>query len=318
MAGVVASVLTVSAPLPVGAASTVSHQPPPRSGYFAMRSVGAWSKLPRDKMCAARVHQSTWEPRKDNDTPNHTMPPRRAVHHAFAVRPMSPGGSYTKRWDTWLLPRVDGHFTGTTDEIFQWAACKWGMSDNLLRAIAVRESTWYQYEVYPSGRPVHDYGSGDLFTTASPASTVYCDGLAKHGRDYQTDYGPGLCPQTFSIVGVMSWQAPSWGKMPANQNGTYPFNRMSTAFAVDYLGSQLRGCYEGWEKWLSGSGTGTYSSGQIWGCVGAWYSGEWHDSAANGYIHRVHRALRRRVWLRPGWPTNRPACSPSYGCPQGS
>jgi hypothetical protein len=38
--------------------------------------------------------------------------------------------------------------------------------------------------------------------------------------------------------------------MPDNQNGTFPFNRDSTAFALDYLGSLIRGCCEGWVTWL--------------------------------------------------------------------
>jgi hypothetical protein len=283
-----------------------------------MRPVGAWSRLPDDAACASAVHRSSWEPRPDNYTPNHTMPRAPAVHDAFAARTLSTDGSYAKRWDSWLLPRVDGQFTGTTDEIFQWGACKWGLPDDLLRAIAVRESTWYQYEIYPSKRPVNDWGSGDLFTVAIRAGRIFCDGLANHGRDYQRDYGTGLCPKTFSIMGVMSWEAPSWGKMPGNQNGTYPFNRRSTAFAVDYIGSQLRGCYEGWEKWLANSGTGSYSAGRIWGCVGAWYSGAWHDAAANGYISRVRHAKTHHRWLKPDWSNIKPSCSAKYGCPQGS
>ena len=49
----------------------------------------------------------------------------------------------------------------------------------------------------------------------------------------------------------MSWQDPRWGRLRGNQNGTFPFNQQSTAFAADYLASQLRGCYEGWEWWLA-------------------------------------------------------------------
>ena len=113
----------------------------------------------------------------------------------------------------------------------------------------------------------------------------------------------------------MSWQAPSWGQMPDNQNGTFPFNRNSTAFAVDYLGAHLRGCYEGWEHWLANTGTRTYAAGQIWGCVGSWYSGDWLSSAANGYISRVQNELNNYTWLQPGWPSNRPGCSATYGCP---
>ena len=106
---------------------------------------------------------------------------------------------------------MDGQFTGTTDEIFQWAACKWGLPDNLVRAIAVRESTWYQYETYSSGRCVTNWGCGDMMSSANSATATYCNAVALAGHDYQQDYGAGLCPETFSIVGVMDWQAPSWG-----------------------------------------------------------------------------------------------------------
>jgi hypothetical protein len=296
---------------------SVSNAAPPLNGYFSLRPASAWSSLPSDSVCASRVHSSTWEPRPDNYVPNHHMPDPQMVHRAFAIRPRSTDRSYDSRVDSWLLPRVDGQFTGTTDEIFQWAACKWGLPDNLIRAIAVRESTWYQNEVYATGRPVNNWGSGDLFTNTSKASQKFCDMLTRYGRDYQRDYGKGQCPRTFSIVGVMSWEAPPWGRMAGNQNGTFPFNRNSTAFAVDYLASQLRGCYQGWLRWLDSTGTGHYSSGHIWGCVGAWYSGAWHDEGANTYISAVRDTYRNVRWLHPDWPDISPACSPTYGCPRG-
>ena len=62
------------------------------------------------------------------------MPDPSAVHAAFAARPRAVGGAYDAHWDSWLLPRVDGQFTGTTDEIFQWGACKWGLPEALLRS----------------------------------------------------------------------------------------------------------------------------------------------------------------------------------------
>jgi len=48
--------------------------------------------------------------------------------------------------------------------------------DDLVRAIAVRESTWYQYETYPSGRCVLHYSCGDFVPTAT-ADTL--DGAAQ-------------------------------------------------------------------------------------------------------------------------------------------
>ena len=40
--------------------------------------------------------------------------------------------------------RVDGDFAGTTDEIIQWAACKWGIDEDIVRAQVIKESCWYQ------------------------------------------------------------------------------------------------------------------------------------------------------------------------------
>ena len=298
------------------AASAATSAPPPKGGYFKLKAVGAWSGLPGDASCSTQVHVSGWEPRPDNAVPNRTEPNAAAVHQAFSLRPVSTGGSDDARWDSWLLQRVDGQYAGTTDEIFQWAACKWGLPDDVLRAVAVRESTWYEYEIYPSGRPVLDWGMGDMMPVGTSGAGVYCQELATYGRDYQQDFGTNICPRTFSIAGIMAWQAPSWGKMPGNQNGTYPFSRQSTAFALDYLAAQLRGCYNGWEYWLRDSGA--YAAGDLWGCVGAWYAGDWHSSAANGYISRVKHELTNYTWLQPGWAQIRPSCSSLYGCPIGS
>src|SRR5438874_6735071 len=157
-----------------------STSPPPALGYFGLRTVGTWSSLPSDAQCAAQVRYSTWEPRPQNAQQNNTRPAPGAMAAAFAARPRNQGGSYNPLWDSWLLRRVDGQFTGTTDEIFQWAACKWGLPDDVLRAVAVRESTWYQYETYYSGRPVVNWGSGDLLSAGTPGAAVYCRAVARY------------------------------------------------------------------------------------------------------------------------------------------
>lgn len=320
---------------------SVTDSPPPAAGYFTLQPVGSWSTLPSDAQCAAEVHYSTWEPRPENEQQNNTMPAPGAMAAAFAIRPRDQGNTYNPLWDSWLLQRVDGRFTGTTDEIIQWAACKWGLPDNLLRAVAAVESTWFQY-LHISGDSSFgggggscyaERGCGDFFDTATAASTEYCEGIATEGilssdvHDYQLDpvtsvggypvSGPGLCPQTFSIVGIKSWDDPEWeAPYPAyagNQNGTFPFTRDSTAAALDYFGAYIRGCYEGWETWLGGD----YAAGDLWGCVGSWYSGDWHSTAANDYIAQVQAAENDTVWLTPAFDdsTEQYRCDPTYGCP---
>lgn len=239
--------------------------PPPPDGYFQLLPVGAYASLPGDAKAAAKVHQSAWEPRSINDRYNHTMPA-----HLALERERITTHAYDPRWNKYILHRITGHFTGTTDEIFQWAAAKWGLPDNLLRTIAYMESNWRQ-------RNRGDY--------------VYNRQMCPPG------YNKLPCPVTFGIVGTKSTSWP----------GAFPWNRDSTAAAVDVLGGWLRGCYEGWVWWLRDHGNrsrGVYHAGDIWGCAGAWYSGDWHDGPANGhdgenYIARARYWYTMRPWLRP-------------------
>ena len=89
--------------------------------------------LPRsDAYCASAVVPNSWEPRPENNRANHTV--------------LSPpyGWSTENTWTAWRdkRARVTGNFTGTTTEIFQWAACKWGIDEDTIRAAAVQESSW--------------------------------------------------------------------------------------------------------------------------------------------------------------------------------
>jgi hypothetical protein len=75
----------------------------------------------------------------------------------------------------------------------------------------------------------------------------------------------------------------------------------------------LKGCmlyYDGKQGWLntvssdersgderSARGSGKpYRRGDLWGSVGAWFSGRWWNDAARGYIREVKRRLKARTW----------------------
>lgn len=291
--------------------------PPPADGYWQTLGTGSWSRLPSDQACADAVHRSDWEPRPSNTKANRTMPPVAQVRASLAARPHDPKAeAYDAQWDAWLLARVTGQHTGTTDENIQWAACKWGLSDNLVRAVANTESTWYQKELYPSGACVDKRGCGDYFMAATPASRDYCNEIKRFGYDYQRDFGPSLCPQTFSIIGVKSYHDPAWGEFPGNQNGTFPFNRDSTAFALDYYGSYIRGCIEGWAWWLTGKGKPANDLERVDGCVGAWFAGAWKTKPSIDYAAKVHKAMADRPWLNRSWASPSAVCSwLRGGCP---
>ena len=67
-------------------------------------------------------------------------------------------------------------------------------------------------------------------------------------------------------------------------------DRVVEALAVRRL------CYDGKETWMR-QYNATYAAGDLWGCIGRWYSGRWHDTAADGYISRVRATLNARTWL---------------------
>ena len=85
-----------------------------------------------DGRAATLVNNSPWEPRPENRDENHRHPSDRTLRR---FRHFSELPRAYKR-------RVTGGYTGTTDEIIQWAARKWGFSPNVLRAVAVVESWW--------------------------------------------------------------------------------------------------------------------------------------------------------------------------------
>ncbi len=202
--------------------------------------------LPSGTECAARVRGDQWEPRPENTQANHFVP----------------DGVTLPAWDDFaeqanqqFVPRIDGKFTGTTDAILAWGACKWGLDADLLRAVAVQESDWRQSTVSDeSGNPADCVG-GDI----------------------------PPCPTSFGIMQLKHLTKP----------GSYPLSQQSTSFNVDYYGALIRSCYEGWISYLDN----TYNPGDIWGCVGWHFSGDWKDPESEHYVYQVGHYLDSKPWL---------------------
>ena len=229
-------------------------------GAFFTLSPG--SVLPGDSECASRVVLSTWEPRPDNATANQTQP---SASQLQAFRSDSWGG-VADRANSVLRQRVTGAFSGTTDEIIQWGACKWGFDVNVIRAQAATESWW------------HESAAGDLTTD----TTLWPpDATCKDSADCYQSYGLLQIKWTY-------WRS------------AWPASRDSTAFNVDAALGWRRACYEGYIEWLSTPGTSghaNYGPGDLWGYVGQWFSGAWYDSGAVSYISTVQGNLTSQVWL---------------------
>jgi hypothetical protein len=241
---VVATACSATARLATRPAGATAGRPPAPNGYFQTLPAGA--SLPTDALCAARVHRSTWEPRRQNNTANHKIvtPVNLPINTAFNAA-----------WQKKYKPRIDGAFSGTTDEIIQWASCKWGVSDNLTRARAVQESSWVQSTL------------GDYV----PKSSGHC-----------VPGWPGTsCPTSFGLL------QSKWYFRP----GTYPRTLISTAYNVDSVLAEMRGCLDGM-LWF-----GPRSRGDVWDCTGFWFSGSWRQDDQQ-YIAHVQAIYTDKPWLR--------------------
>jgi putative cell wall-binding protein len=246
-AGVQAAVTGTPAPTSTTSTTTTTTSTAGAGGgHFSTLPPG--SPLPDDATCAAEVTAAP-EDRPDNASANTT--------------PGAQKGLTTPYPD---FARVDGNYTGTTDEIIQWAACKWGIDEDIARAQVAVESWWHQDTL------------GDWGTDATACAPGYPIGVDPSGH-------PGQCPQS---VGLLQVRYPYW------TNG-FPQVEHSTAYNVDYAYAAWRACFEGDDTWLGGS----YGPGDAWGCVGLWFSGRWHDSGATTYIAKVQSYLSQRVWQQP-------------------
>jgi hypothetical protein len=228
------------------AAPLTAPTPTPATNSQRFATLPPGSVLPSDAECAARVRRSSWEPRPDNTTANNTN---------VYLQGARLTGSYLEQYG--YQERVTGNFTGTTDEILQWGACKWGIDEDIVRAQAQTESTWHQSFL------------GDC-RGGTVAATNGC--------------------QSVGILQVKD------ADIPPTHPGTWPYAYESTAFNVDYMEAVLRACFEGKETWL-GNG---YAAGDIWGCVGRWFSGDWYQSSQD-YIATVKTHMADKDWLQPGF-----------------
>jgi hypothetical protein len=189
-----------------------------------------------DAAAARKVKRSSFERRPANASATHRVPTKAqlSAFHRQSDQPYS-------HW-------VTGRFRGTTDEVLQWAAAKWGLSPDLVRAVAAKESWWRMTTVGDNG---------DSFGLLQVRRPYHCRGTR--------------------ICGLF---------------------RHDAALNADYWGSIVRSYFDGRQTWLNTvAGNGApYAAGDLWGSIGAWFSGRWHDPGAERYVAAVKDYMARRVW----------------------
>lgn len=167
-----------------------------------------------------------------------------------------------------LTAYVTGGFSGTTDEILQWVAHKWGIPEDIVRSVATTESSWNMSQL------------GDLTTVSDPAS-------------YPAFSRVGTTSAVYQSVGIMQIR---WTPQGLHV-GTEPLRWKSTAFNADYWGAVIRYYYDGLCDWC-GAG---YSAGQAWASIGAWYNPSPWDTGSQTYQDLVKAQLAALPWTQPGF-----------------
>ena len=177
----------------------------PPGTRFATLPPGA--TLPSGAVCATRV-RSMSENRPDNVSFN-------------SRRGTAANGRY---------PRVTGDFTGTTDEIIQWAACKWGLDEDWARAQTSVESGWNQRIM------------GDFTTSSSACIPAFPIGNYPPQWNGDATHN-GQCPESIGLI-----QDRYLYHTEAFQGNNAV---VSTAYNVDYGYAVWRSCFEGEMGWLN-------------------------------------------------------------------
>jgi len=241
------------------AASTSSGNAP---SYFSTLPPGA--SLPSESQCAAWVLSvPSTELQPSNATANQTTPTSDELN-SFHSNP-----TFIDDLPTADFQNIDGNFTGTTDQIIRWAACKWGLDENAMRAEAWEETT-------PPNEAWAQSQTGDWRTDPSQ-----CQAGNWNGWD-----GSG-CWQSYGIFQIkpLSWNV-------------WPEVRDSTAFNADFRSGYQRACMNGDVAGLGGGYPGdSGTDNRFWGCMGEWYSGNWNDSGAQNYISLVQQLMNSQPWL---------------------
>jgi hypothetical protein len=257
------SAATVAVPgLPALALTALGSRAAPAStapAYF--HTVPPGGHLPTGSQCATWVLARPVKENKGmNRKYNHTTGQRLASDFFSGDSPKA---------NQLIAPRVNGNFTGTTQEILRWAACKWGIDQDMVFAQAAVESWWRQTT------------KGDWENDGCPPG----HGLGVDGK-------PGLCPQSWGILqNRYPYEKSSW-----------PGIATSTAMNADTAYAIWRTCFDGYETWLNTvQHVGTYHKGDAWGCIGRWFAGRWHTPPAQQYVAAVRKYMREKIWTTPNF-----------------
>lgn len=179
----------------------------------------------------------------------------------------------------------DGMRRPSTDDLIQWAAHKWGIPGDWLRAEYVKESYWSQIQL------------GDETRVSARWYDMYpFQARVTHTLD------------VYASLGITQVQ---WTPDGAVGVGAEPLRWKSTAFNIDYQAATVRFYYDDPRGARSTWGDGSYVPCQQWNSIGGWFRPfPWGNGDQQTYIHAVRDILAQRVWTSSDFLSWHPSALP--------
>jgi hypothetical protein len=180
----------------------------------------------------------------------------------------------------------DGMRHPSTDDLIQWAAHKWGIPEDWLRAQYVRESYWNSFQLGDS-TPVSRQAYAEYPVQARIAGTS----------------------NVYQSMGISQVR---WNPDGTVGSGTEPLRWESTAFNVDYQAATVRFYYDNPSGSRTAWNDSSYVPCQRWNSIGGWFAPyPWNtDPGQARYAASVRAILKQRVWAGGGFQHWRPSSLP--------
>ena len=172
-----------------------------------------------DAEAAARVNQTNWEPRRENAQENQRRPSDEQLE------------DFRRRSEMVNRRHVTGRYRGTTDEILQWAARKWGFDPDLFRAVAAVESYWKMSAVGDGGLSFGIFQMKKTYHCCLPLSSKYTAFNADYYGAILRAYYDGRQTWLNDVERGERYRAGDvWGSV-----GSWYAGRWRTSAALDYI-----------------------------------------------------------------------------------
>jgi hypothetical protein len=189
--------------------------------------------------------------------------------------------------------QVTGNYKcANTDMCIQWAAVKWGIPKDWLRAEYVNESNWYQQ--LPG-------------STSAPATCANCNGNSC--GDQTTVVSSNNYPSfsrinSTSVCQSVGISQARWNHPDSNDGaiGSEPGRWKSTAFSADYQAARVRFYFDDPNGLRTAWGDSSYVRCQNWNAIGGWFNPyPWNNSGQQSYVSTIQGILTNRTWEQPGF-----------------